>query len=193
MTLKPIPPTDALRATLIQLLTSGAGTIEPLFPGIPVYGEDEPETLVAPYITVDLSDDPSPWGRSALWSQRCVLRLVQPVAIPDDPSVSLDYDSSPTGIAKYEENFANLILGRWPLTGVTYNAATRSTYWNLSDLLTTAATAAEINIVFLDVHQIHRPDCAEAGVPLRAKSPISSEHELEFDLILVAAIPDLDL
>lgn len=191
MHVKPTPPTDAIRAALIQLLTNGAGIIDPPFPGIPVYGEDEPDNLVAPYITVDLSDDPTPWGKSALWSQRCVIRLVQPVAIPEDDSVSLDYDS--TGVDQYERNLTDLILGRYPIPDVTYNPATRATYRNLTDHLATAATDASINISFLDAAQIHRPDCAEAGVPLRAKIPISTEHELEFDLILVAAIPDPDL
>jgi len=192
MNFSPLPPTNELRASIIELLGNGIAThLDPLFPGIPIYGDDEPENAVAPYIVVDLTADPQPWKKSHYWAFRTVVRLVQPIAIPDDPSVSLDYDSLDQ--ATYEHNLAAIILGAFPKVGIAYNSASRATYRNLSDWLTLSASVLSHPLVLLDVAQLHRPDNTDAGLPIRAKMEIADNQDLEFDFLLVAALEDTEL
>ena len=192
MHLLPIPPTNELRASLIELLTNGIAThLDPLFPGVAIYGDDEPENAVAPYIVVDLTAEPQPWQKSHFWAHRVAIRLVQPIAVPDDPSVSLDYDS--TDHATYEHNLSAIILGRFPKTGITFADETRATYRNLSDWLTLSATVLGHALVLIDVAQLHRPDNSAAGIPTSAKMEIADNRELEYDFLLVAALEDTEL
>lgn len=192
MKIKPEPPTSALASALVTLFTVGCPSlgVDPLFPGIPVYRDDEPANLVAPYIIIDLTLEPVPWGHTALWAYPISLHLVQPLAIPD-LGVSLDYDSSSADA--YEENFRSLIFGRWPISGTAYVANRRNTFATLSDLLTAIATDAASGLVLVDTAQLHRPDCPDAGLPTVAKVPTTTDNEVEITFRLVAALTDADL
>ena len=190
MNLLPQPPTSALSQSLVYLLENGCASlgVDPLFPGIPVYPDEEPENVVAPYLLVDLTLDPKPHPTSGLWQQAISLRLVQPRELPTDDDVSLDYDHD--NATDYETNLAALVYGRWPISGTTYDEGTRSTYKTLSDLLTVSATALGLPLTLVDTASLHRPDCAFAGLPSRSKQEITTDNEITFDFTLVAALTD---
>lgn len=190
MNILPTPPTALISRALVHLIENGCTSlgVEALFPGIPIYPDEEPANVVAPYILVDCTADPQTYAKSALWSQRVSLRLVQPRETPTDEEVSLDYDSEAT--ADYESNLAALVYGRWPISGTAYAEGTRSTYKTLSDLLTVSAAALGINLALVDTASLHRPDCTDAGLPTRTKMPISNDDEIEFEFVLIGAVSD---
>lgn len=190
MNILPNPPTSYISQALVHLIENGCATlgVEALFPGIPVYPDEEPANVIAPYIIVDCTADPQTYAKSALWSQRVSLRLVQPRETPTDEDVSLDYDS--TLPDDYEANMAALVYGRWPIAGTTYAGGTRATYSTLSDLLTVSATALGVDLILVDTASLHRPDCDAAGLPTRTKMPISNDNEIEFEFVLVGAVTD---
>lgn len=190
MQISPLPPTPDLRATFRQLLTAGTGDLPALFPGIPVYEDDEPAEAIAPYIVVDMSLDPTSWGKTDVWGQRINIKLTQPVSIPTDSAISLDYDSS--AVEAYERNLEALILGRWPITDIDYDPEDRATYRTLSDWLTLAATDLDLAIRFIDTAQIHSTACNDAGRPVRAKLPLTNDHEIEFDFVIACALEDIN-
>ena len=190
--LLPTPPTHALQTALTTLLEDGVASLglDPLFPGIPVYADTDFDSLTAPYLIVDCTAAPEPWRGGPLWAQPVAIHLVQPVETPDSDTVSLDYDSTPTGQLAYEANLDALILGRHAITGTTYAEQTPATYRTISDFLNSISTADSLDLSILDTRQIHYPGCEGAGLPIRTKQEITTDRSLSFDFFLVATLTE---
>lgn len=182
-----------MRDALAELLENGVdGILEPLFPGIPVFRDDVPGDAIAPYLLIDATEDPSSYGKTALWGQSVIISLTQPLETPTSESVSEDYDSSVNGRAAYEANLESLLLGRFPITGTDYDHEDRTTYRTLSDLLLLAADAIAVDLRLVDTASIHRPDVESVGVPIRQKVQTMTDDELSYRFLLVGAIEDAD-
>lgn len=190
MKLKPHAPTRELLDAISKLLAEGCASLDipALFPGVPVFKDDEPANVVAPYLLVDCIDEPSPWQRTSLWRNVVRLKLVQPIETPTDPAVDLDYDSSVK--PAYERNLESIVLGRFPRAGEEYDPDARNTFWTLSDLLLAVAEEQKNRLVLVDVWSLHRPDCADAGPPVRQKFGTETDDELEFEFVLVGGVQD---
>ncbi|MBP7951785.1 MAG: hypothetical protein KA004_19240 [Verrucomicrobiales bacterium] len=183
-------PTDALRETLVALLTNGVPSLDldPPFPGIAIHQDDVPEEAVAPFILIDCTDAPVTHGKTSLWRHTIRISLTQPVEEPTDPAVDPAYKFA--SAAAYEANLHALLTGRLPKAGETYDEADRSTYLLLSDLLALTATELGNGLQVVDTWALHRPDCAIAGLPVRQKLATSTDQELEYEFVLVAALEE---